>query len=737
MSAHAASCKWVGPDGGAWNTPSNWSTKTVPGANDDVVIEGKKKVAVPVDATVANLTVGSGAEIKNGGKIKVTGKTTSSGLFTGAGTLDVPAGATAVYNVDSSNLLATVTGTTPPVVFAPINNNGSIITKVASGCRVDFASVQNSGSTQITSDGTVTFKDIKNAKSLDISGAGNLVFSKIDNATGASLSIATTASSVVGGVIRGLSGKTTTGLLSGDSSVIRLDDLTNRSGGKIKLSGEKGGRYFDGKSINNQGEMQISGAQTLLEADVTNGPGATLFLDSDATLFPSDNTAPKLNNSGKIIKSANSDATLSVEWTNTGQIIVDDGTLHVRVPAGKGCKQTDGVTTLEGGTFSVENAAGESTSTFEVAGGIINGIGTIAGNVVNSGGHFKPGHSPGTITINGSYFQTANCILDMELGGTTPGTGYDQLIVNGTAYLGGTLNMIRWNDFTPQDGDVYTLLTYYAKSGNFANFTDALPVQGIVYDTTLTPTDLELNCYNLAMDITSPTISITSPASSGAARSFTTATGKASDTNGLSKVTCRLYRYANSVTGVAAGYWAGGSTWTSSATASNDRAASGTTSWTFTFPTLVAGRYSLTSTATDIAGNTTSTPAISFWVDPNAPSSLTISSPANGSTVSSLGQIGGTVSDAADGSGITIVRFQLKRTSDGAFWNGSAWTSTAYSFGTTLSGTNWSRSSSTISSIAVGQYSIIATATDRAGNTKTVTSNFTVGSSTTSSTKIS
>ncbi len=55
-------------------------------------------------------------------------------------------------------------------------------------------------------------------------------------------------------------------------------------------------------------------------------------------------------------------------------------------------------------------------------------------------GKLIPGNSPGALTIDGDYTQTETGILEIELSGTgTAGTDYDQLIVNGTASLGGTL----------------------------------------------------------------------------------------------------------------------------------------------------------------------------------------------------------------------------------------------------------------------------------------------------------
>ncbi len=743
-SAHAASYKWVGSNNGAWNNATNWFPLGVPGVTDNASIDAGKIVSIPLDVTVANLNVGAGAEVKNGGQLKVTGITNSLGLFTGLGALNIPAGATAVYNVTAANLLGSTLGLTTPVVFAPIANKGTLVTSVGQGCRVNFASVQNDGTAQVTSDGTVTFKDIRNTQNLSISASGTLALAKIDNAGGASLSIAATnppnlvasVTGVVGGTTSTVNGLLNDGNVDNDNpSIVELDDLSNHATGTVKISGAVAGRYFDGKSIYNEGNLQISGAQAMLEGDVTNAAGATLILDSGARIFPSDGTAPKLNNSGKILKPAGSDATLNVQWTNSGQVVIENGTLHVAVPLGKGCKQTGGTTTLEGGILSVEDPAGLlPAGTFELGGGVLDGIGTINGNVLNSNGHVSPGHSPGTVTINGNYTQTANGVLDMEVGGTDAGTSYDQVLVNGTAYLDGTLNFVRWQNYVPSDGDVYTLFTYYSKSGKFAKFVDKSPVDGITYDTTLTPTDFEVNC-SADTPSNTPTVAINSPVDGRADVSFASAAGSASDASGIQSVTCRLYRYSNPVTGAAAGFWSGGTTWTSSGTAANELAVKGTTAWTFAIPKLVSGRYSLRATATDKTGASAYSNTVAFWVDPNAPTTLTVDTPASGASLTSMSSVAGTTSDASDGSGVTSVTYQLKRAADNYYWTGSSWSSSVYSLACNLSGTKWTGNAKvpTAANLKTGNYTIIATATDKAGNTKTVSSAFTITTSAKSS----
>ena len=67
---------------------------------------------------------------------------------------------------------------------------------------------------------------------------------------------------------------------------------------------------------------------------------------------------------------------------------------------------------------------------------MLKGTGTIQANLTNSG-ELAPGNSPGIIHIDGDYTQTATGTLEIEVGGLTPGTEHDKVIVTGTATLDG------------------------------------------------------------------------------------------------------------------------------------------------------------------------------------------------------------------------------------------------------------------------------------------------------------
>lgn len=103
--------------------------------------------------------------------------------------------------------------------------------------------------------------------------------------------------------------------------------------------------------------------------------------------------------------------------------------------------------------------------TLENQGGIA-GTGTINGNVLNAGrvivGDIA---ATGLLTINGNFTQTVDAVLEMEFGSAL--TGYDRLVINGTATLDGTLNIMLLEDFATNLDDNYHILTYTDRAGEF------------------------------------------------------------------------------------------------------------------------------------------------------------------------------------------------------------------------------------------------------------------------------
>jgi hypothetical protein len=128
---------------------------------------------------------------------------------------------------------------------------------------------------------------------------------------------------------------------------------------------------------------------------------------------------------------------------------------------------------------------------------------------------------------------------------------------------------------------------------------------------------------------TPPTVTITAPNANYAAyTSLSQATGTASDSVGINRVTVRLYRYNNAT--ATAGYW-NGTGWTSTASAANNIAATLNGSgpnitWSLNLPALTVGRYWLQATAINLSGLKTLTGNLNFAITGSA--TVTLSSAA-------------------------------------------------------------------------------------------------------------
>src|SRR5262249_6702838 len=86
-------------------------------------------------------------------------------------------------------------------------------------------------------------------------------------------------------------------------------------------------------------------------------------------------------------------------------------------------------------------------------------------------GIVAPGYPLGALhVINGEYGQTFNGLeghLQIEIGGNTAGTQYDQLLVSGPVTLAGTLDVSFVNGFVPQLGNNFNILDFNGLTGKF------------------------------------------------------------------------------------------------------------------------------------------------------------------------------------------------------------------------------------------------------------------------------
>jgi hypothetical protein len=198
-----------------------------------------------------------------------------------------------------------------------------------------------------------------------------------------------------------------------------------------------------------------------------------------------------------------------------------------------------------------------------------------------------------------------------------------------------------------------------------------------------TPSAIKNASYTIGGgDTTRPTVAISDPRPNFSYTALSRVTGTASDPSpgsGIAGVRLQLLRYNDST------YW-NGSSWTKTVAS---LPASGTTSWSFTLPALIDGKYAALATAIDDAGNASVGVGVTFTIDRVAPT-VTIRVPGSGYSYRSLSAASGTVQDGAWSAGIRAVQVQLLRHSGNAYWNGGNWQSAAASLNAQLSGSLWS-----------------------------------------------
>lgn len=228
----------------------------------------------------------------------------------------------------------------------------------------------------------------------------------------------------------------------------------------------------------------------------------------------------------------------------------------------------------------------------------------------------------------------------------------------------------------------WTWATSGLANGSHVLTASATDTSGLTASTSVT-----VSVANPTADTTAPSVAITAPASGSTLSGTAMVAGTASDTSGVASVEVAID----------GGPWA---------------MASGTSSWSWSWATATAanGSHTITTRARDGAGNTstaTRSVSVSNVAADSTPPSVAITAPAGGSTVSGNVTVTGTAGDAG---GLVKVEVAV----DGGPY-------------ATASGTSsWSWGWST-TSLANGSHSLVARATDAAGNTATAGTTVTVG----------
>ncbi|WP_028467231.1 DUF4347 domain-containing protein [Nisaea denitrificans] len=340
------------------------------------------------------------------GTLTLSGTNSASGSMTlNQGTLSVAAdGNLSAGTVTINGGTLAVTGaTTIDNAIALGASNGTVNV----GANVTMSGVV-SGAGNLTKTG---------ASTLTLSGTNT--YSGTTTVSGGTLSVSTDSNLGTGNVALSGGGLTVTGATTIDNDISGTSGLTKSGTGTVTLSGTN--TYSGGTTVNG-GTLQVSGGNALADAGaVTVSSGATLDLNGTSETIGS--------------------------LTGSGTLNIGTGTLTL----------TDSASTNFSGTISgTGTIAGGGTYTV-ASGATLGGSSTFSTAVtVQSGGTIAPGNSPGKIST-GNLTLASGSTANMEIEGTTAGTGYDQIAVTGTVTISGATLSLTVTDI-PSAGATYVLI---------------------------------------------------------------------------------------------------------------------------------------------------------------------------------------------------------------------------------------------------------------------------------------
>jgi hypothetical protein len=152
--------------------------------------------------------------------------------------------------------------------------------------------------------------------------------------------------------------------------------------------------------------------------------------------------------------------------------------------------------TSSSATATLTGAGFSNSSTGTIGGiGTFNTTGLTSPGFVNHG-IVAPGLSPGVLSITGDYNQASDGDLEIEIGGTTPGSQYDRLSISGSANLNGQIHATFLSGFIPSPADSFTILTSASRTGIFSNAASTIPAGAGLFDVSYTPTSVVLGNFH-------------------------------------------------------------------------------------------------------------------------------------------------------------------------------------------------------------------------------------------------
>ncbi len=485
--------------------------------------EAQDEVSNQLTAATADVTlIGSGAtfDLNNHNETVHSLTFTGGTVTTGSGTLTLGAGgvttnaasstATISGNLDLGAGTATFTvaqGTVPAggadLAISAIVSDGSL-TKAGAGTLALSGANTYAGGTGVTA-GYVLINEpfALGTGAVTVSGSASLQVTYPNGGMTVSNPLTLDSSSAavesIGGNVT-LSGaitldQSTSVNAAGDSGLEFSGDVGDGSpsNGYALTSVGTGWFYLSGTNTYTGGTTAVAGVLAVRSAAATGSTGAvtvdagvTLSIDAPTYNLPSGGLT--LDNGASVYVNTGTAETITGGITMAGNVgigignassLTVSGAIGDGSPSGgygltasgtgtlilAGTTTYTGATTVNGGTVEVDGSIASSSGVSLSSGATLTGGGSMPAVTADAGAVIAPGTSVGTAILDsGNVSLTTGSAFNVVLGGTTAGSGYDQLNVTGTVDLdsdsggGATLNVTFAPAYTPAIGDSFTII---------------------------------------------------------------------------------------------------------------------------------------------------------------------------------------------------------------------------------------------------------------------------------------
>jgi hypothetical protein len=297
----------------------------------------------------------------------------------------------------------------------------------------------------------------------------------------------------------------------GGSGIITVSDTLRWSGGNLTdtsnfnidtsgvliVSGING-KYINKRKIINSGFIFMSGGALSLDSySVISNKGHFIidgpFRISSCCGGQTEQRFTNMDNGDFLMNASNGTINfVGVNFTNRGNLEINHGIFDINLMA---VTYTGGYYTQLTGTTKLNSGEFRTSREIRIKGGNVTGSGLFSASMFNSG-ILNPGPdavTPGSITISGQYKQDTSGVLQIDIGGRSPISGYDQL-TTGNAVLAGDLNINYIRNYKPVAEDKFRVVRWLTKpnQGTFDKITNLQLEGGKVLETKYTVNDLTL-----------------------------------------------------------------------------------------------------------------------------------------------------------------------------------------------------------------------------------------------------